>query len=98
MGPEVEAVIKEIKAMQDHLGDLNDAEVAIGLLSEFLGDWDAAQANVPLSQRRSAEGVVTYLAARHAEKHRLLTTFPEAWARLNREEVRRWMALAVAAL
>jgi CHAD domain-containing protein len=98
MGPEVEAVIEEVKAMQDHLGDLNDAEVAIDLLSEFLGDWDAAQATVPLSQRRSAEGVVTYLAARHAEKHRLLTTFPEAWTRLNREEVRRWMALAVAAL
>jgi CHAD domain-containing protein len=98
MDPEVEAVIEEIKAMQDHLGDLNDAEVAIDLLSEFLGDWDAAQANVPLTRRRSAEGVVTYLAAQHAEKHRLLTTFPEAWARLNREEVRRWMALAVAAL
>jgi CHAD domain-containing protein len=98
LGPEGAAVIEEVKAMQDHLGDLNDAEVAIGLLSEFLRDWDASQSAVPLSQRRSAEGVVTYMAARHAEKHRLLTTFPEAWARLNREEVRRWLALAVAAL
>jgi CHAD domain-containing protein len=98
LGPEGEAVITEVKAMQDHLGDLNDAEVAIGLLSEFLRNWDAAQADVLLSQRRSGEGIVTYLASRHAEKHRLLVTFPEAWARLNREEVRRWLALAVAGL
>jgi CHAD domain-containing protein len=98
LGPEGEAVIKEVKVMQDHLGDLNDADVAIHLLNEFLRDWDATEGNVPLSQRRSVEGVVTYLAARHAEKHRLLTTFPEAWARLNRVEVRRWLALAVVAL
>jgi CHAD domain-containing protein len=98
MGPQGEAVIEEVKAMQDHLGDLNDAEVAISLLNAFLSNWGAAQAHVPLSQRRSSEGIVTYLASRHAEKHRLLVTFPEAWNRLNREEVRRWLALAVAAL
>jgi CHAD domain-containing protein/transposase len=98
LGPEGEAVIKEVKAMQDHLGDLNDADVAIRLLNEFLRDWDATEVNVPLSQRRSVEGVVTYLAARHAEKHRLLITFPEAWDRLNRVEVRHWLALAIAAL
>lgn len=98
LGAETQAVIAAVKAMQDHLGDLNDAEVAIGMLNEFLKDWDAAQAGVPLVQRRSTEGIVTYLASRHAEKHRLVTSFPEAWARLNREEVRRWLALAVAAL
>ena len=98
MGPEARAVVEEVKAMQDHLGDLNDAEVAIAILNEFLEEWDAAQAGVPLIQRRSTEGIVTYLASRHAEKHRLVTTFPEAWARLNRKEVRRWLALAVAAL
>ena len=98
LGPDGDAVIKEVKAMQDHLGDLNDAEVAIELLNDFLSGWDAAQTHVPLSQRRSGVGIVTYLASRHAEKHRLLVTFPEAWARLNRVEVRRWLALAVAAL
>jgi CHAD domain-containing protein len=98
LGPEGKAVIDEVKAMQDHLGDLNDAEVAIGMLSEFLAGWDAAQSDVPLTQRRSGEGIVTYLASRHAEKHRLVVTFPDAWDRLNREEVRRWLALAIAAL
>jgi CHAD domain-containing protein/DNA-binding transcriptional ArsR family regulator len=98
LGSEVDAVIDEVKAMQDHLGDLNDAEVAIELLSEFLDGWDAAQTAIPLSQRRSAEGIVTYLASRHAEKHRLVVTFPDAWEKLNREEVRRSLALAVAAL
>ncbi len=98
LGPEGEAFIDEVKTMQDHLGDLNDAEVAISLLSGFLSDWDVIQASVPLTQRRSGEGIVTYLASRHAEKHRLLTTFPEAWEQLNRDEVRRWLGLAVAAL
>jgi CHAD domain-containing protein len=98
LGPEVEDVITEVKAMQDHLGDLNDAEVAINILNEFLEEWDALQTNVPLIRRRSTEGIVTYLASRHAEKHRLVTTFPQAWARLNRQEVRRGLALAVAAL
>ncbi len=98
LGPDGDAVIKEVKAMQDHLGDLNDAEVAIELLNDFLSGWDAAQTHVPLSQRRSGVGIVTYLASRHAEKHRLLVTFPEAWAKLNRVQVRRWLALAVAAL
>jgi CHAD domain-containing protein len=98
LGPEGEAVIEEIKAMQDHLGDLHDAVVAIGLLNDFLRGWDAAQTDVPLSQRRSAEGVVQYLASRHAQKHHLIVTFPEAWERLNRAEVRHWLALAVAAL
>jgi CHAD domain-containing protein/HD-GYP domain-containing protein (c-di-GMP phosphodiesterase class II) len=98
LGPEVEDVIKEIKAMQDHLGDLNDAQVAIEMLNDFLGEWDKAQVFLPLNARRSAEGIVNYMAARHAEKHRLLTTFPEAWAQLNRQEVRHWMALAIAAL
>jgi CHAD domain-containing protein len=98
LGPEGEAVIDEVKAMQDHLGDLNDAEVAIGMLSEFLAGLDAAQADVPLTQRRSGEGIVNYLASRHAEKHRLVVTFPDAWDRLNREEVRRWLALAIVAL
>jgi CHAD domain-containing protein len=98
LAPEGERVIKEIKAMQDHLGDLNDADVAIGLLNDFLKEWDAIEINVPLAQRRSVEGVANYLAARHAEKHRLLVTFPAAWERLNRDEVRHWLALAVAAL
>jgi len=98
LGPESGWVVKEIKRLQDHLGDLVDAHVAIGLLNDFLQHWDAVEASVPLSQRRSVEGVATYLAARHAEKHRLLTSFPAAWESFNRDEVRRWLALAVAAL
>jgi CHAD domain-containing protein len=98
LGSEVEELIKEVKAMQDHLGDLNDAQVAIEMLNDFLGEWDKVQVSLPLSERHSAEGIVNYMAARHAEKHHLLTTFPEAWAQLNRQEVRYWMALAIAAL
>ena len=35
LGEDVKAVINEIKKLQDHLGDLNDANVASGILRDF---------------------------------------------------------------
>lgn len=99
LGPEARAVIRDVKAMQDHLGDLNDAEVAEGILSEFVAQHDHANSGTPRFLREpDISGVVQYLAATRAEKDRLLATFPEAWADFRREDVRRNLALAVAAL
>ncbi len=98
LGPEAGAVIEEVKGMQDHLGDLNDAHVAGGILQEFVAHYERSQAGVPVAERRSIDRVIQYMADRAAEQHRLLTTFPEAWARFNRAEVRRALASAVAVL
>jgi CHAD domain-containing protein len=98
LGEETRAVINDLKAIQDHLGDLNDADVATGMLKTFLEAWDQTQAGLPVSQRQNPEGIVNYLAARHAERYRLMVSFPEAWEHFNRPEFRRSLALAVSVL
>jgi CHAD domain-containing protein len=91
-------VINDIKRLQDHLGDLNDAQVATGILKEFLSHWDTRQTELPLSDRQNPEPIVAYLAYRHAERYRLMATFHEAWADFDRPEFRRNLALAVSVL
>ncbi len=98
LGPEARDVIEEVKTLQDHLGDLNDAEVAGNFLREFVSEHEKAQAAIQLGERRSIERVVQYMAHQFAEKHRLMVSFPEAWDRFNRREVRRALGLAVSAL
>jgi CHAD domain-containing protein/transposase-like protein len=98
LGPESKTIIEEIKGVQDHLGDLNDAEVACKILREFLEGWEAHQQTLPLSERENPEPIVAYLAARHAERHHLMVTFGETWAHFDRPEFRESIAQAVAVL
>jgi CHAD domain-containing protein len=98
LGKEAKGVINVLKTMQDHLGDLNDAQVATQLLSDFLARMEFSHLDQPLSERRNPEPVVVYLAAKHAERHHLMRTFPAAWESFNQSEFRQNLALAVAAL
>ena len=86
LGRESALVIREIKRMQDHLGDLNDADVATRLLGDFMENGEGQS------------GLIAYLRNRELEKTRLLDTFRLAWERFNRPLVRRNLALALAAL
>jgi CHAD domain-containing protein len=82
LGPEANEAIREVKGMQDHLGDLQDAVVASGLLRDFLtwGTWGRAKTpeDAP-SAPVIAPGVAAYLAVKQAELQNLLDTFPTAW-------------------
>jgi CHAD domain-containing protein len=98
LGGKAGPVIEDLKAIQDHLGELHDADVACNIISDFLNTWETHQAALPISERPSPQPIAAYLAAKHAERHRLLVTFPEAWERFNRPELRQNLALAVSAL
>jgi CHAD domain-containing protein len=98
LGSQARQVINEIKTMQDHLGDLNDADVAETMLREFVDHHNQAYSGVPLTMRPDISGVLAYAAAKDEEKRRLLDTFPKAWANFNRDKVRRDLALAVSVL
>ena len=98
LGEESKAVINDIKKLQDHLGDLNDADVATSILRSFLDGWDARQASLPVSERQNPEAIVGYLAARHAERHRLMVTFQQDWEFFLRPEFRQNLALAISVL
>ena len=106
LGPEARMVIKEVTVLQDHLGELHDADVADHLLRDFLdGGAGSPQLMVgdkrppaPGRQRVMAPGVALYLAERQRELQRLVQSFPATWAHFNRPEVRQNLAAAVAVL
>ena len=98
LGEEAKEVIKDIKGLQDHLGDLNDARVACEILREFLDNLEDRQLGLPVSERKNPEPIVAYLAAKHSERHNLMISFPQGWARFERPEFRHNLAMAIAAL
>ena len=102
LAPETKALIKRMKTLQDHLGDLQDAVVASNLLRDFLtwGTWghqDAKKVPVP-TELVVAPGVANYLAARQIELQKLLDTFPQTWEQFQSSEFTQLVAAALAAL
>jgi len=99
LGKKAEMVIDELKLLQDHLGDLNDAQVATQLIREFIDIYEPQQAELPISERQNLEGVVNYMAARHAERYRLMAAFQGVWKHhFNNQKFRRNLAQAVSVL
>ena len=94
LGDEVKPVIADAVAVQDHLGALNDADVACQILIEYLDDWrDKDQ-----RERINIQGVTQYLIAQQTTLRTLVDTFPEQWEHFTRKEMRRELGLAVANL
>jgi CHAD domain-containing protein len=92
-------VINALKLLQDHLGDLNDAQVATQIIGGFIGGWEAQQQALPIQERQNIEAVVNYLARRHAEQHQLMVAFQAAWdANFGKRTFRRNLAQAVSVL
>jgi CHAD domain-containing protein len=98
LGPEANLVIKDIKKVQDHLGDLNDAQVATEILRAFLTQWDDEQAQLSVVERHSPEPIMDYLSYRYTERHRLMLTFKDTWGHFSRPEFRQNLAAAISVL
>ena len=98
LGEESKSVINELKTVQDHLGDLNDADVATKLLRDFLSVWDAQQNALPVSQRKSPEPVLAYLTYRYAERQQLMQTFQDTWSHFSHPDFQHQLALAISVL
>jgi CHAD domain-containing protein len=98
LGPEARSVIEVIKKLQDHLGELNDANVATQLLRRFLDDWHAVQEGLPIAERQNPGGIIAYLAYQHARRHELMISFQQAWEEFARPEFRQTLAAAIAVL
>jgi CHAD domain-containing protein len=102
LGREADDLIEALKGLQDHLGDLQDAVVACGLLRDFLtwGTWgqpEGKERTVP-SAPVIAPGVATYLAARQSELQQLVGSFPQAWAHFQSPDFGRKLQKALAPL
>ncbi|MBN1953844.1 MAG: CHAD domain-containing protein [Anaerolineae bacterium] len=87
MSPESEELVERLKTLQDHLGDLQDAVVASGLLSNFLawGRWQWGTAALASTQPVTAPGVTAYLETRQREAQELVASFPQLWAGFRAE-------------
>jgi CHAD domain-containing protein len=83
LGPEIEPVIAVLEQLQDNLGALNDARVALKLLENVVGMETA---------------IAHYRQLKHAETEELLAAFPPLWETLNGSEWRQNLALALAVL
>jgi len=98
LNPEGQKVIEDLKHIQDHLGDLNDANVAVNLLKGFFKEFNAKQDRLPAYQRQNSSGVMMYLTYRYNELHQSILAFPETWKWFNRPTLSRNLALAIAGL
>ncbi len=82
LGPGAKPLIKTVKGMQDHLGDLQDAVVTCGVLRDFItwGEWRHHGHTLPEpTELVVAPGAARYMAARQEEMERLVLGFPEVW-------------------
>ncbi len=95
LGPETPGIIKQVTALQDLLGALQDAHVAEGLITDFLQNQPKRKKKSPAI---SLAGVEQYLAVQHAAQEDLLALFPPAWSEITGPGFRRALALAVSVL
>jgi triphosphatase len=73
LGPEKDLVIERLVGLQDHLGALNDATLAVAAIRTFLGERHAALS----PDERTA--IVAYLGDRERELNRLRRSVGRAW-------------------
>jgi len=92
LGPEVDLLIPRVVALQDHLGWLHDADVAIALTRQFL------VANAGTLSREETHAIGTYLAGNERELTRLRRTMGAAWRGVSGAPFRRLLGRAVSAL
>jgi CHAD domain-containing protein len=92
LGPESAPVIERVVALQDHLGELHDADVAAGLARGFLVEHAG-----DLSEEESA-AIGRYLVDRERELARLRRTVGPAWRGVSGLAFRRALGRLVAGL
>ena len=98
LGSQAKGIINVLKGMQDHLGDMNDADVAIQILKEFIKQEKKKSTQDEQSLVSEIQAIEDYLQYRRDERQHLMETFPAAWKNFNRSEMMRDMALAVSVL
>jgi CHAD domain-containing protein len=98
LGKPAAEVIGDLKAVQDHLGQLNDAHLAGELLSGLMTKFEAHHRSLPLGVRPELDGITAYLATLNNQRRQRTDTFPQAWTHFIRPEFRRALALAVSEL
>jgi len=93
LGADLSDTIEALVALQDHIGELHDVDVTIGLLRDFL--MRASQAS---SDPAAIEIVGRYLKLQEARLRTLRRTIGRPWKRVAGKRLRSTLARAVAKL
>ncbi len=88
MGTSIKDFIVELKAIQDHLGRMNDLHVAQERLCELLPELDES----------SRIALDAYIESLRAEEETLHVQVSDVWKHFNTKTVQRQLATAIAAL
>lgn len=80
LGPDTPWLIRQVIALQNHLGDIQDAEVAKGILTTFMAQGDSDQAG---QSEADSKHIAAYLNYRMEEQRSLVETLPVEWARID---------------
>lgn len=99
LGPEAGDLVKQVVALQDALGTLQDSNVAMRLISEFL-DRQRSKRKKKKAEAAPDEtfpAVERYLEHQQALQREMLTQFSAPWAVIVGYDFRRALGLAVAA-
>ena len=93
LGTDLSDAIEALVALQDHIGELHDVDVTIGLLHDFL--MRASQASIDPA---AIEIIGQYLKLREARLRTLRRTLGRPWKRVAGKRLRSTLARAVAKL
>jgi CHAD domain-containing protein len=103
LGAEAAVVLDSLVRLQDHLGALNDADVARRSLWQYL-EKRVAKARKQQKDRPPGEalpdieGVTAYVGLRERELHQLHDSLPAVWQEIVSPDTRRNLALAIGVL
>ena len=92
LGPEAEALIPRVVALQDHLGWMHDADVSAAMARTFLVERSGSLTGV------EAAAIGRFLVSREREVGRLRRTVGQPWREVAGLAFRRRLGRAVAAL
>jgi CHAD domain-containing protein len=97
MGEPASMLLEPLVALQDHLGELHDADVASQLIAEFIASR-ARYARRHGTEAANFEGPAAYLSVLQARITELQSGFLERWQVIVRAPFRKALGEAVAAL
>lgn len=91
-------LIRTVVAVQDHLGEIQDAEVASRLLAEYLSKAFRDQAAANTAEAPDLDGITRYLSHRRDQSRQMIGTFPQRWKQIDSVKFRQRLAAVIAAL
>ena len=98
LGPQAAVLISNLKNVQNHLGQLNDASLAAGAIQGFIDQWNARQTGLPASEQSSSVPFLPYLTETLSKMDVLVQGFPAAWEQFNTADFRKRLARAIGRL